>query len=352
MGFVPDFASDIFISYARADNQRLAPDDRGWVTDLHTVLDAKLFQELHVKPKIWRDIGGLDGSGVHAGIKEQLGTSAVLLALVSGTYLASDYCRLEREIFANYEHPAFPLVIRNHKRIVVAVLDAEEDTPRAGWPAILQDAPCAIFCETEVATRRRVRFERPARSGRDPYWERIDDLLRHIKSVLREMRKGPTSDAAVAEMSTRFPATTGGVPAWREARRHQPNGCLVYVLHRTVDPTDVVNELRERKYAVTLLDHDKAEQLQRRHEANLRFCDGLMVLYGSNELPWAEYITQEAWMIAQQNRRPKKLGVVSQVPADDRFGFLDDLVVTMRLAPSGQVIGLEEFVRTLTTEAV
>jgi hypothetical protein len=52
MSIAPDFADDLFISYAHVNDQRIADDDDGWVTDLHDILSKKLLEEMRVKPKI------------------------------------------------------------------------------------------------------------------------------------------------------------------------------------------------------------------------------------------------------------------------------------------------------------
>ena len=90
MSIVPDFAYDVFISYAHVNDQRIAEDDQGWVTDLHDVLSKKLLEEMRVRPKIWRDEGGLDGKQIHQGIEAALQSSAVFLAVVSAAYLESE----------------------------------------------------------------------------------------------------------------------------------------------------------------------------------------------------------------------------------------------------------------------
>ena len=83
MSIVADFSYDLFISYAHANDQRIAEDDNGWVTDLHDVLAKKLWEEMRVKPHIWRDEGGLDGKQVHQGIEDALKSSAVVVPFPS-----------------------------------------------------------------------------------------------------------------------------------------------------------------------------------------------------------------------------------------------------------------------------
>ena len=50
MSIVPDFSYDVFIiSYAHVNDQRIAEDDQGGVTDLHDVLSKKLLEEMLVR---------------------------------------------------------------------------------------------------------------------------------------------------------------------------------------------------------------------------------------------------------------------------------------------------------------
>ena len=52
MSIVPDFADDVFNSYAHVNDPRIAEDDQGWVTDLHDVLSTKLLEEMRVRPRL------------------------------------------------------------------------------------------------------------------------------------------------------------------------------------------------------------------------------------------------------------------------------------------------------------
>ena len=99
------------------------------------VLSKKLLEEMRVRPKIWRDEGGLDGREVHQGIEEALHSSAVFLAVVSAAYLESEYCNRELHSFLQQPATRFPLIVRGHKRLVTVVYDSEEELPRGGWAA-------------------------------------------------------------------------------------------------------------------------------------------------------------------------------------------------------------------------
>jgi hypothetical protein len=134
-------------------------------------------------------------------------------------------------------------------------------------------------------------------------------------------------------------------------RWKQPGGSLVYISHKAVDPAQIpllIDIFRQRKCAVTQLDHSKSEDLQKRHETNLRYCDGMVIAYGSDGLNWAEGLGQEAFILARQMHRPKRLGVFSASAARDAdFGFVDEFVLPLRRNPLGSIDGIDQFIASL-----
>jgi hypothetical protein len=85
MAFVPGFDHDVFISYAHAD-------DRSWISAFHTRLKFDL-NRLLPGVDIWIDTDDLRQSrDFHQEIPANLESSAVLISLVSPTYIQSPYC--------------------------------------------------------------------------------------------------------------------------------------------------------------------------------------------------------------------------------------------------------------------
>jgi hypothetical protein len=354
MGIVQDFEYDVFISYTHANNQPVSERQPGWVTELHDVLEKALWEEMRAKPKIWRDESGLDGRQVHGEIKSAIEGSAVLLAVVSGAYLESEYCcDKELRAFLEYRHPVFPLVVRHHKRVVVVVYDAEEVTPRPTWAnkyplaAELVDAPCANFCVRDPATGDRMRYSRPLRRDPDPYWTSVDRLVRHLTAVFTEMRKG----AGNSQVASLVPASAAPVAkpdtVWRRVRDQQPGRNLVYVSHRAADPARLKEELRQRHYELAVLDHGSSRPIEARHETNLRYCDGMVVVYNSEGLDWAESVAHQARMSSRDQGRPKGIGVLAAPGSDSDFGLESELVVRLEQQPNGAIAGLDEFLSRL-----
>src|SRR5262245_1630492 len=89
------FKNDIFVSYRRAANE--AHDN--WVDAFCAALRASLV-ELVGDGSIWRDESELvQGTKWRQEIAEALNNAAIFIAIISRTYLDSDECRKELDIF-------------------------------------------------------------------------------------------------------------------------------------------------------------------------------------------------------------------------------------------------------------
>src|SRR5213594_2084354 len=125
MTYVPGSETDVFISYCHADNRN------DWVTCFEKGLKDRLYELLGKEPEVWRDIRKLSGEhDFTEEIKLRLTRSAVLVLVVSPSYLNSVFCRLERQHF--YSHAAGGLKIGTRLKIVKAVkLPADNDLHRS-----------------------------------------------------------------------------------------------------------------------------------------------------------------------------------------------------------------------------
>jgi hypothetical protein len=89
------FDNDIFISYAQLDNVPLTSGAKGWISNFHEALEVKLAQLRGAKPKIWRDPKLRSNDVFAEELVERLGTTAVLLSVLTPRYIISDWCKLE-----------------------------------------------------------------------------------------------------------------------------------------------------------------------------------------------------------------------------------------------------------------
>jgi len=99
MSFLSDYEDDIFISYAHNDNEALLEGQRGWIDNLHQALKKRLQVHLGAKVEIWRD-PRLQGNDYFAdALVEQIPKVAILISVLSPSYINSEWCRKEMELF-------------------------------------------------------------------------------------------------------------------------------------------------------------------------------------------------------------------------------------------------------------
>ena len=322
MGFCQDFKYDLFISYAHLNNEKAGSLDKGWVTDLHETLRVKLAEKLFVPPAIWRDAGGLDGKVIDDGIREALENSAVFLAVVSGAFLASPYCAAVE--LAGFRHPRVPVVIRGRSRIVAVAYEGSKETPRSRWPPNLQDVPCVSFCDEQDDGSSRL-YTRPLHSDpAEPYWQRLEHLVRHLKEILTEVQKGLTG-AEVSALAPPSPVVPKPLAAW-QIRWQKP---LVHITFQQSD-RDQADRLAAElgtRCTVTLLAGDAANE--RRQRTYLQNSDGQILLFKCADVGWAEEQALRSLNVATEQGRPKRLAICTDPSCLQEFGIRSEFVVPL-----------------------
>ncbi len=98
--YVPQYDSDVFVSYSWADNRPVLGIDVGWVSHIVDTLEIILAQELGRDDifKVWMD-KRVRGQRHTGDILNAAKHTATMLLIFSPGYLASDWCRLERNCF-------------------------------------------------------------------------------------------------------------------------------------------------------------------------------------------------------------------------------------------------------------
>lgn len=94
--FVPGYEYDVFVSYARANNQQ------GWVGEFKSQLEIRLNEKLGRigLARIFFDTTAIPGNQpLTDTIRDAVTKTATLVIVLSPAYLASDWCRQEREHF-------------------------------------------------------------------------------------------------------------------------------------------------------------------------------------------------------------------------------------------------------------
>jgi len=222
MAFVPGYKHDVFVTYCHNDNERMPTFETGWVTVLIQALNVKLNQELR-KAEIFIDEMLCCNRGISSQLQEKLRESATLLAILSPSYLESEWCQRERTTFL-----AEDLKGRIDAGARVFLVE-RSPVEREARPRELLDLDPIRFWMPESLKGRRILCEHGDLRGcpndeKDAYFDRLDKLALELANELRALK-----------------AATNGGPA-----RSVADGPLIWL----AEVTDDLHERREevRRY--------------------------------------------------------------------------------------------------------
>jgi hypothetical protein len=229
MSFLPDYEDDIFISYAHNDNQPVIEGQPGWVDLFHKALDRRLTVHLGAKASVWRD-PRLQGNEYFADtLVEQIPKVAILISVLSPSYINSEWCRREMQMFSNIATETGGVRLGNKARIFKV---EKIHVPLDKHPAELQGMTGYEFYYKDDHRAR----ELSADSGPHAieYWQRIDDVAQDIATLLQDIKlRAANPDVQVFE---------------------QPAGETVYLAETSSDLSpqrdNIKRELQERGHVV------------------------------------------------------------------------------------------------------
>jgi hypothetical protein len=217
MAYLSPFKNDIFISYARVDDQKDPDKDEGWVTLLHKYLAGALsrrFGRTNVI-NIWRDTNEIGGStyfdeAIETSIKE----SAIFLALTSNGYLSSEsYCSKELKCFyQKAQQERYGLKIGTRARLFNLLV---QNIAREKWPAELIGTAGLAFHDAEDEAQ----FGEPSEPGSPLFESQLRKLVDELHQALLEFKaviqpvaeeKEPTPEEVAEDSLTVFVAHAEG----------------------------------------------------------------------------------------------------------------------------------------------
>ena len=205
MGLIPGYENDIFISYAHNDNLRVF--DFRWVDWFHENLENLLIEKLGEKPIIWRD-RRMDQTDLIEGLLDsRVNTSALMLAIVSPSYLKSKWCGWEREKFVENAKRRVGLRVANKSRMVKVVKTHVE---RASLPEELQETLGGEFLRHDQATGKYIQLQ-PQSSDCQQKLEALADSIKNLIEALQASHGGsrPTYNRARPSIWRRLTSELG-----------------------------------------------------------------------------------------------------------------------------------------------
>ena len=177
--YVPHYKNDIFVSYARVDDEPFAGADKGWVTTLITGLKILLGKKLGSPElfSLWMDHELRGNTPATPHICKQLETSALFVLILSPAYQVSQWCQFELNTL-------LAIAGTNSGRIFVVEHDIVEERS-----ANLSDLlGYRFWVRNEFGQPRTLAIPKPNPEEFE-YYQRLDDLARQLVEKLKELKQ-------------------------------------------------------------------------------------------------------------------------------------------------------------------
>lgn len=224
---------DAFISYAHLDNIELIEGRKGWVANLYRALDVRLAMLIGADARVWWD-PKLHGNDYFADtLIEKLERTRALVAVVSPSYVNSEWTRKELEAFCGAACRRGGLRIRDKARLFKVL---KTPVPLEKHPPELQPLLGYEFFKKDPDSGKiRELDEVFGPDAQRDFWVKLDDLAHDIASTLQLLHEQPQLD----------PAQPSGEPASADA---------VFLATTTADLREdresIRRELEQRGYRV------------------------------------------------------------------------------------------------------
>lgn len=214
------FAYDVFISFAHRDNATLSKEQEGWIAMLHRALELRLGELLGETPKIWRDPKLQGNDNFNQEIVSNLLNAAVLVSVLSPSFVKSEWCRKELREFIQAAEKTSGVFIRNKSRIFKVV---KTPVPLDQHPAEIQGLLGYDFFREDPNTHRPHEFVKGfGQEVESEYWTKMGDLAYDIRQLLDIIKTQSTrSSAAIPRSGTMvyLAETTSDLSAERDQIR-------------------------------------------------------------------------------------------------------------------------------------
>ena len=213
MAFLPDFETDIFISYARVDNET-ATRGEGWVAQFvkHLEIELNRLAGRIGLVKLWWDPTLDDNQLFDVKIQKQINGAALFLALTSNGYLKSDYCRKELRWFRERAEQHQGLIVGDRLRVVNVMLN---NIPPRDWPDEFQGAIGSKFHDAE----RDGELGQPPMPGEKLFRKQLRKLSESIYRTLLEFPSAKTAPSPAPKPEDAFVVFLAEVSNTLETRR-------------------------------------------------------------------------------------------------------------------------------------
>lgn len=196
MAFLDDFEHDVFISYAHIDNRPDRDGERGWVESFERALRLRLLKRFGEEIDVWRDPELARSQRFDPVIESAVEGSAIMISLISKSYLVSAYCRQEVEWFvAKAAKEPVGLTVGDYVRVFPLLL---YNIPPHEWPE-----PCRSTSGFRFHDALDGGFGKPLHPDRDDFTDQLCGLVEELHTVLTAISRRQAEAAMPIEAATR-----------------------------------------------------------------------------------------------------------------------------------------------------
>lgn len=182
MAFLKDALHDVFLSYAHVDNIPDREGEKGWVDDFKSQLSVRLLKRFGERIEVWSDPKLRRAELYDKVIERAVRDSGMMLALITSSYLKSDYCRMEMEWFrTKAEAEPAGLVVGDSVRIFPVLL---YNIPPSEWPQACHGTSAFRFHEAIDDDD----YGRPLDPASPRFRGQLHHLVEDIHTVLTRLR--------------------------------------------------------------------------------------------------------------------------------------------------------------------
>lgn len=237
MAFVPQFESDIYISYAFVDNSHPAKTE-GWVDVFHTRLDVELSKVIGRRGII--QIGRRDYERFYPTIRGTIKGSAIFLPLISYAYLKSEFCRTELKIFHDAAQSSYGVRVNDCPRILPVYL---QDV-KVGRPAEI--VRHQIFGHPFYDEDHK---DRPCDPTGETFQKRISLLVRYIVDTLQILSDVSPKQSNASERTPTKPIEIPAPPPPKATEPVTSAKSAVFISYRRGEGTPYAGRLYDQLVA-------------------------------------------------------------------------------------------------------
>lgn len=207
MAYLPDFAHDVFISYAHDDDIARWEKENGWVTNFRDALERQLPRHLdrgdgldRRNLEIWKDSRTIRGADFYDDrIEKAIRGSAVMITVMSKNYFKSTYCLKELKTFCDHGDIAVEFEDGKKSRLVKLIL-SDVSSEKLDQRISRTDG-FKFYGKDKDGNERR--FMRTLEGTPDDgYWSTLEQLATEVGKVLTQMAgRTPTAPAPSTGLS-------------------------------------------------------------------------------------------------------------------------------------------------------